>query len=475
MKTYTLQPPRVFDFFGVETVHASDEISIRTVAMIACRAFRREAITIHGITYFRNQFLVDQLCIAIYHDCNLTIYPLNAVPANPAKAVADLCTVQDKVAVVFAPNSEVDCYYRCLGCGLTWSKRQNTPCSDCEDEYSQCCHCNSWVLSEDTTEDNNGTTLCLCCQEDYTLCDNCENWVEIYRTRAGLCSECYDDQENLHSHGYEPNLNFLPTELPNTLYLGVELETDGYDDEEVYKTIRALHDLDRNELLFHLQEDSSLYEGIEIVTQPATLRYHLTKFPWAEIVEIVQHYNGKSHTTSTCGLHVHFNQSYIGDRNSYENDLATLKLLHIFDKYWPQLIKFSRRSAAKLNEWARKYDDDFNSTDKEHIRKAKQLKGGEEGKYYSINLCNYDTIEIRIFRGTLKLNTLFATLEFVDFLVNLVRKHNARYIHRLTWEDMVGKVSDNKYPHLVEYLKERGLCALSSQNQQDSPCPLIAT
>lgn len=36
-----------------------------------------------------------------------------------------------------------------------------------------------------------------------------------------------------------------------------------------------------------------------------------------------------------------------------------------------------------------------------------------------VNLLNYDTVEFRIFRGTLKLNTIFATLQLVDRLCDV--------------------------------------------------------
>ena len=39
------------------------------------------------------------------------------------------------------------------------------------------------------------------------------------------------------------------------------------------------------------------------------------------------------------------------------------------------------------------------------------------GRYTAVNLTNSDTVEIRMFRGTLKLNTLKATLQMVNHLV----------------------------------------------------------
>ena len=41
-------------------------------------------------------------------------------------------------------------------------------------------------------------------------------------------------------------------------------------------------------------------------------------------------------------------------------------------------------------------------------------KGYHGGRYTCVNLTNRDTIEFRMFRGTLKYNTLIATLQLVD-------------------------------------------------------------
>ena len=49
-------------------------------------------------------------------------------------------------------------------------------------------------------------------------------------------------------------------------------------------------------------------------------------------------------------------------------------------------------------------------TDEEILKEAKH---GANGRYACINLINTDTIEFRVFRGTLKYNTVITTLQFV--------------------------------------------------------------
>ena len=74
-----------------------------------------------------------------------------------------------------------------------------------------------------------------------------------------------------------------------------------------------------------------------------------------------------------------------------------------------------------------------------------------------MNLTNYDTIEFRIFRGTLKTNTLIATLEFVEELCSVAVSHSDEGMAELTWTEFVSRLSPDQYPELIQYLKERRL------------------
>ena len=69
------------------------------------------------------------------------------------------------------------------------------------------------------------------------------------------------------------------------------------------------------------------------------------------------------------------------------------------------MLKFSRRSQDQLNRWAARYG--YKDRPEEILKAAKK---GEYGRYACVNIMNRDTIEFRIFRGTLKYNTLAAAL-----------------------------------------------------------------
>jgi len=257
----------------------------------------------------------------------------------------------------------------------------------------------------------------------------------------------------VYNYSYKPTPNFLPSHKESWLYLGVELEIDDFSDVEAAS--RAIKEISKKETLFYLKEDGSLSTGFEVVTHPATLKYHKDKMPWPEIIKLAKEYGGRSHDTSSCGLHVHFNNTFFG-KSEEEQDFNTLKLLFVVDKFWPELVKFSRREYDNLQRWAKKMNEKL-TLDDEGMRTMKGFKEDtveDSDKYQAINLINENTIEVRIFRGTLKHETILATLELVDFIAHFVKLYSTRLLYRMSWADFVEKIPKNRYGNLVEYLKE---------------------
>ena len=80
--------------------------------------------------------------------------------------------------------------------------------------------------------------------------------------------------------------------------------------------------------------------------------------------------------------------------------------------------------------------------------------GYNGGRYSSINLQNEHTIEFRIFRGTLKYNTLIATLQLVNRVCDVAISLSDTTLKALSWTSFVAAIQE---PELIQYLKERRL------------------
>ncbi len=141
---------------------------------------------------------------------------------------------------------------------------------------------------------------------------------------------------------------------------------------------------------------------MELVTHPMSLDYH-KNFCWNEIMKKAIYLGYRSHQTSTCGLHIHVNRSSFGD-SCEEQDEVISRILYFVENHWNELLKFSRRSEYAMNRWASRYG--YENYARAILDKAKKRNNG---RYAAVNLMNYATIEFRVFRGTLKLNTLRKT------------------------------------------------------------------
>ena len=189
---------------------------------------------------------------------------------------------------------------------------------------------------------------------------------------------------------------------------------------------------------------------MEIVTHPMTIGYHRYEMPWREIIHKALELGYTSHKPGTCGLHIHVNRDSLGDDYREQEDTIA-RILFLVENFWHELLRFSRRTQKQMDDWASRYgrkDDP-----KEVLHSAK--RSGD--RYTCVNLTPSETIEFRMFRGTLKYNTLIATLQMVERLCDVAFHLSDNEIKSVTWNEFVAGLSDGITPELIQYLKERRL------------------
>ena len=79
------------------------------------------------------------------------------------------------------------------------------------------------------------------------------------------------------------------------------------------------------------------------------------------------------------------------------------------------------------------------------------------GMYTAVNLKPENTIEFRIFRGTLRYETFIATIEFTHYLCQLAKDLSDENFHAMAWSEFVCGIDTAEYPELIDYLKWRRL------------------
>ena len=358
--------------------------------------------------------------------------------------------------------------YFCSQCGVVLNETEcfhfgeNIYCRSClSEETVVCIHCGERILNEDNRNTACDPVCSECFNEHYTYCYECDRVISYDDAIMGeddndYCPECYNRIYNRPIHGY----NFKPEPIfygEGKRYFGVEIEIDkgGECDENAEELLETAN---RDKEHIYIKHDGSLYDGMEIVTHPMTLDYHINTMNWDEIAKRALSLDYRSHETSTCGFHIHVNRDSFSDICT-EREEHIANVFYLVEKFWDQLLIFSRRTEEQLSRWASRYGCEADPKDV-----YKRVKENYYGRYKCINDQNEATIEFRIFRGTLKTNTIIATLQMVNEICNVAVSMSEKELQDLNWDELVDRL--HVYPELMVYLNERGLINIENVQKE---------
>ena len=332
-----------------------------------------------------------------------------------------------------------------------------TLCHNCYEDDTFCCtFCNERFWN-DENYGNSDVPLCEECYDDhYTRCSRCGRIIlnsEAYYPSDDCddpyCVSCYDsaDELCLRDYGYKPEPIFYGN---GSRFFGVELEIDDGGRESEHARILS-QIANQAEPRIYVKTDSSLHDGLELATHPMTLEYHRTMMPWKKVMESALSLGYLSHKTTTCGLHIHVNRNCFSTNGEIQDDCIG-RVLFFVERFWEEMLRFSRRTQPQMDRWASRYG--YKEQPSEILNHAKK---GSKGRYTCVNITNYHTIEFRMFRGTLKLNTLIAALQMVNEICNAAVSMSDKQLAALSWCEFMERLNPEKVPELIAYLKERRL------------------
>lgn len=273
----------------------------------------------------------------------------------------------------------------------------------------------------------------------------------------------------INRYGYKPEPRFgykNDRESREHLTFGVELECEPrrngapkMDADELSDRIDEIAS-DR----VYCKSDCSLSHGLEIVTHPGTLAHHMYVMHWRQIQRTCEKAGFRSHDTDNSGLHVHVGRAQLGSTDA-EREETIRKVQVLFVMYTAELTRFSRRTRSRLDQWApfRSFGaspESIRATDGDTLAAWARSSvptfedDSHQQRYTAVNLMNRATVEIRIFRGTLKRDTLISAIQLVSNIFEYAMDHTWDAIRTSTWADVAAY---KPHKEIVGYMIARGL------------------
>lgn len=311
-------------------------------------------------------------------------------------------------------------------------------CDNCYDSNYVTCECCGEVVHVEHSYYISSTCehVCDSCYSDnYFTCDTCG---EVYHVDVGhfegydaVCDECfskyYKDDRILEYHEFDDWRFFKNDDEIDPVYFGFELEVEpksGRCNES-----DAL-DILENNLHVTFAEDGSLNDnGFEIISHPHSFNYIMSHFEnYKSAFNKLRELDYISHDSGRCGLHFHVT----APKENREEIINRLWI--ILETYQEQVKKLSRRDSYSychlLSE--NEHSSNVNKGVFYYVGKAKK----DDSRYLALNVTKGATLELRIFRGTLKTDTFFAALEFTKNLFALAYD-TTKSIFEITWSDLI--------------------------------------
>lgn len=288
------------------------------------------------------------------------------------------------------------------------------------------------------------TNICEICyakyENEFYYCEGCgEPFVEPLDEGSGYCAYCLNEEvthytdEVLLSYSDQPLLIFNDNGEEPKRYYGIELELDSFSNlprVEFLKQYGASGDT------WIVKGDSSLSNGIEIVTSPCSFDYHKETFPWNDFLTCAN--DCGLCDMPSCGIHIHVNIDTIGVKEDKKliGKLEKVKLDIFVNRFKNECQRIARR------------------TYNEHCA-SKELKpyislgdSGATSRYCAVNFTNKKTVEFRMFASTLEKKDVITSLEFVRSLLEFINLTNVT-------ELLTGEHCWTKYK---EFVKNASYC-----------------
>jgi hypothetical protein len=301
--------------------------------------------------------------------------------------------------------------------------------------------------------------LCDCCTSDnYTWSDHQDTYIsndDWEEEQERLEEEEQEESVIGDYHSSKRRLERIPSSFdsrktPVLMGLELEMEVRSGDREDHAVALLDSVGVHKGYRYACLEHDGSLNNGFEMVTGWTGLDVHR---------EQLQRFQNpirglKSHDTSTCGLHVHICKKGMSLFH------AVKMVLFINDSGNQRLVRsIARRDSSRYSNIKNKkasYDWIKNAKQYSDGGKDRVLQMLNNDRYEALNFQNARTVEFRIFKGTLRYETIMACLEFTYATWFFCRDTGTNELTTLNFLEFISRaenLEDTKF--LRQYLMEK--------------------
>lgn len=432
---------------------------------------------------FINNYILRELDnIISQYKRAINSHTIQTLQVQPSKnlTVCKYCGTLMKKNVTFKPsnvcNHCLSMYYvKCFCCGIYMEPKEDLDispynyCKKCIKNTVPCTQCNKRVLKSKVVKlkkyqkrqngaiKSNGS-FCSNCAQSFMPCEDCGIYVHASSSHryAGnhYCNTCILNHKKLFEYNYIPKYNFRTIDANtdqkmNTLYFGCEIEIEQDIDEVHTDKERFICSVAKefgNSFLFG-KMDGSLHDGFEFVTHPFTWEWFLlNKYKFNHMFSMAKFAGFMC--SSNCGIHIHMTKSIFTTCQLYKfiDFINNPNNLGFIDTVARRHVKFSTYCKPFT------VDCTDEETKKRLVKIAKKKNNADFNRYTAVNLTLKDTVEVRIFNGTLSSTQFFSYLEFVHALFHFTKNTSLK---DCTTKKYIQFVANNKtsYSNIYQLIK----------------------
>jgi hypothetical protein len=346
--------------------------------------------------------------------------------------------------------------------GIDWT--QYLACVDWMNDntsgVNRCDHCEDWEYTDKRRDaldgDMDECQICRSCVDNnFRYVDRYDRYVHHDDVRAarnadGLQTLIHYNDENFQyneDHDFWAHVDYVPPPPPvigryheskayhriivdewsklRHRWFGVELEVEIKDHQiDKQEKARQLNDLinggERGKRVF-FEADGSLTNGFEIISQPMSLPAHHDLWQWLRDRDAVKYL--LSHNTRTCGLHVHVNKDGL-------SQIQIAKVVTFIN---------DPRNEQMVRAIARRYAEGYCKIKEKELSTAH----ASSDRYEAVNVSGRNTIEFRIFKGSLKYESVVAAIEFCNSLCNFAALSSTNDVASLTGDNFIDYINND--------------------------------